>query len=159
MQGRRGVLGLLLAACATPAAPAMRARVELAGGSNPGSYSAVSKESGCTRDPLGTGSWGVQLSDWTGPKAGLRSLQLVLPSVARKQEFYLGLVFGDFFSGTVREIESRSAAPLTRGRGDVTVDSTASGTVITVTGMTQDSVALTATIACADAQANQGVGR
>ncbi len=157
MLRHRGVVGLLLlSACARPPAPAMRVRLDLAGGTNPGSYRAESPIDGCTRDPVGARSWGVQLSDWTGPKAGLRSLQLVVPSEMKRDEFYLGLVFGDFFAGTVHEIETRRSAPMPRGRGGVTVKETTDGTVFTVTGMTQDSVAITATIACAKAQVHPG---
>lgn len=147
---------LLLSACARTPAPAMRARVDLAGGSNPGSYEAKSLQDGCAEDPVGRDSWGVQLSDWSGPKAGLRSLQLVVPSAATGDQFYLGLVFGDFFAGTVHEIETRPSAPMARGHGGVTVKRTTDGAVITVTGMTQDSVAISATIACAKAPAHPG---
>ena len=117
---------------------------------------AVAPAAGCIRGLLGPGSWAVQLTDWTGPRAGLRSLQLVVPSQARPTELYLGLVFGDFFTGIVHEIETRPDAPLLRGRGELGIDSTEDGATLIVTGSTGDTVALTATIACARTQEKPG---
>lgn len=132
--------------------PAVAVRVELAGGVNPGVYTAVAPAQGCGNGLLGPGSWAIQLTDWTGPKQGLRSLQLVVPSQARPKELYLGLVFGDFFTGVVHEIETRPEAPLRKGWGELGLDTTQDGATLIVTGSTGDSVALTATIACARTQ-------
>jgi hypothetical protein len=147
---------LLLVAGCEAERPAVAVQVELAGGVNPGVYTAVAPAAGCIRGLLGPGSWAVQLTDWTGPRAGLRSLQLVVPSQARPTELYLGLVFGDFFTGIVHEIETRPDAPLLRGRGELGIDSTEDGATLIVTGSTGDTVALTATIACARTQEKPG---
>ncbi len=148
---------LLLGACgAEQPAPATAVRLTLSGGPNPGGYAAVSSETACRRDLLGPGSWGVQLTDWTGPKEGLRSLQLVLPSVSRPQDFYLGLVFGDFFVGTVHEIETRRGAPAIRGEGRATVIHDRQTRIVAVSGKTQDGVAIAATITCQERQAKKG---
>ncbi|HWA16976.1 MAG TPA: hypothetical protein VG817_11110 [Gemmatimonadales bacterium] len=136
--------------------PAVAVRVELAGGANPGVYTAVAPEAGCNQGLLGPGSWAVQLTDWAGPKSGLRSLQLVVPSQARPRELYLGLVFGDFFTGVVHEIETRPEAPRVKGWGELGIDSTQDGATLIVTGSTGDTVALTATIACARTQEKPG---
>lgn len=156
---QRTALGLALALVAgcRAAEPAVAVRVELTGGTNPGVYTAEAVSPGCERGLLGPGSWAVQLTDWTGPKEGLRSLQLVIPSQARPKELYLGLVFGDFFTGVVHEIESRPMAPLAKGWGELAVDSTEDGPTLLVTGLAGDSVALTATIACAKTQEHRGV--
>lgn len=143
-----GCLLLWLGGCRAEPGPAAAVRIELAGGSNPGVYLARSQTPACSRDLVGPGSWGVQLTDWTGPKAGLRSLQLVIPSRAEPAQFYLGMVFGDFFTGVVREIETRPSAPRVKGHGRVTLLQRRDGATVTVTGITQDSIAITATIAC-----------
>jgi hypothetical protein len=127
--------------------------LQIGGGTNPGRYTAEVKATACTRDLTGDGSWGVQLSDWSGEKSGLRSLQLVIPAVEQPDQFYVGIVFGDFFAGTVHEIETRDAVPLKRGHGMVSVADAPVGARITLTGMTADSVVLMATIACAPAPA------
>lgn len=145
----------LLAGCQAKR-PAASVRVELAGGANPGVYTAIAQEPGCSAGLLGPGSWALQLTDWTGPKSGLRSLQLVVPSQARPSELYLGLVFGDFFTGVVHEIESRPDAPLLKGHAELGIDSTEDGVTLIVTGSTGDTVALTATIACARTQEKPG---
>lgn len=149
------VLLSMLAGCQAER-PAVAVRVELAGGANPGVYTAVAPEPGCNRGLLGPGSWAIQLTDWTGPKSGLRSLQLVVPSQARPTELYLGLVFGDFFTGVVHEIETRPEAPQAKGWGELRLDSTEDGETLIVTGSTGDTVALTATIACARTQERPG---
>lgn len=150
----------LLASCRSAAAgPPATVRLELAGGSNPGVYQATADQPACARDLVGPDSWGVQLTDWTGPKAGLRSLQLVVPSRARQDQFYLGLVFGDFFTGIAREIETRPASPRPKGHGRVLIELSPSGATVRVTGVTQDGVAITATIACTLMQGEQGASR
>ncbi len=154
---RTALLAMLLFAVGCQAErPAVAVQVELAGGVNPGVYTAVAPGQGCNRGLLGPGSWAVQLTDWTGPKTGLRSLQLVVPSQARPTELYLGLVFGDFFTGVVHEIETRPEAPLVKGWGELGMDSTDDGVTLVVTGSTGDTVALTATIACARTQEKPG---
>jgi hypothetical protein len=154
------LLFALLAGCrAAAAGPAAAVRVELAGGSNPGVYQATADQPACTRDLVGPGSWGVQLTDWKGPKAGLRSLQLVVPAPAQQDQFYLGLVFGDFFTGIAREIETRPASPRPKGNGRVSIEPYPGGATVRVTGVTQDSVAVTATIACTLTQEEQGGSR
>jgi len=160
MPNRRLLYGLLALAltpgCRTAVAgPAAAVRLELAGGSNPGLYQATADQPACTRDLVGAGSWGVQLTDWKGPKSGLRSLQLVVPSRARQDQFYLGLVFGDFFTGIAREIETRPASPRPKGHGRVSIEPYPGGATVRVAGVTQDSVAITATIACTLTQAEQ----
>jgi hypothetical protein len=145
----------LLAGCKAER-PAAAVRVELANGANAGVYTAIAPAPGCVRGLLGPGSWALQLTDWTGPKAGMRSLQLVVPSQSRPKELYLGLVFGDFFTGSVHEIETRPDAPLLKGRGELGMDSTEDGATLVVTGSTGDTVALTATIACARTQEKPG---
>lgn len=144
------VVALLLGGCAAEP-PAVAVRVELSGGRNPGVYSATANE-GCVEGIVGQGSWAVQLTNWTGPKAGLRSLQLVVPAQAHPAELYLGLVFGDFFTGVVHEIDTRPTSRVIRGRGMLGIDTTEDGATLIVTGSTADSVALTATIACARTQ-------
>lgn len=151
----RLVLLALVAGCEAER-PAVAVRVELAGGVNPGAYTAQAMAPGCERGLLGPGSWTVQLTDWVGPRDGLRSLQLVVPSQAEPKVLYLGLVFGDFFTGVVHEIETRPIAPLVKGWGELSVDSTEDGTTLVVTGSAGDSVALTATIACARTQEKPG---
>ena len=69
-----GPLTAIGACSRRPHAPATAARIELRGGPNPGTYEAGSPEAGCSRDLLGPGSSTVQMSDWTDPKNGLRSL-------------------------------------------------------------------------------------
>lgn len=154
----RAALLLLLALVAgcREERPAVAVQVELTGGRNPGVYTAQAVAPGCEKGLLGPGSWTVQLTDWGGPREGLRSLQLVVPSQARPKELYLGLVFGDFFTGIVHEIESRPSAPLRKGWGELGVDSTVDGATLVVTGSAGDSVALTATIACARTQEKAG---
>jgi len=143
------LLLLLLAGCRFAAArPPAEVRVELVGGSNPGVYQASAEQSACNQHLIGTGSWGVQLTDWKGPKAGLRSLQLLVPSEQAQDQFYLGLVFGDFFTGIAREIETRPASPRPKGHGRVTIEPSPDGATLRIAGVTQDSVAITATIAC-----------
>jgi len=153
------MLLMLLGACAGESGPAAAARVELAGGSNPGAYEVRSRTPACNRDLVGPGSWGVQLTDWTGPKAGLRSLQLVVPARSATDQFYLGMVFGDFFTGVVHEIETRPDSPRPKGHGAVTVQEQGDAATVSVTGVTQDSVAITATIACELPRAEQGGSR
>lgn len=133
-----------------PHAPVTTVHIELRGGSNPGSYQSSSWEPACSRDLLGSGSWSVQMSDWTGPKDGLRSLQLIVPSHSSVADssFYLGMVFGDFFSGTVHEIETRSDAPGPRGKGAVRVRVGRNDATVAITGATSDGVAIAATIEC-----------
>jgi hypothetical protein len=148
---------LLLGAChrGRPG-PAAVVRLEITGGPNPGVYQASSNAPACLREVTGAGSWGVQLTDWRGPKAGLRSLQLVVPSTTQPGRFYLGLVFGDFFTGVVHEIETRPAALRQRGHGQVSILPRRDGATVSVSGMTMDSVAITATITCATAQDHRG---
>jgi hypothetical protein len=150
-----GLTGCRLAAARPPA----EVKLELVGGSNPGVYQASADQPACNRDLVGPGSWGIQLTDWKGPKSGLRSLQLVVPSVSQQDQFYLGLVFGDFFTGIAREIETRPASPRPKGRGRVLIESSPGGATVRITGITQDSVAIKATIACVLAQAAQGASR
>ncbi len=149
------LITLLLGGCAAEP-PAVAVRVELAGGENPGVYSATAADPACVEGVIGPGSWAVQLTNWTGPKAGLRSLQLVVPDQDRPGEMYLGLVFGDFFTGVVHEIETRPTSDRIRGRGELGIDTTDDGVTMIVTGSTADSVALTATIACARTQERTG---
>jgi hypothetical protein len=153
---RAALLSTMLLAGCQAERPAVAVRIELAGGVNPGVYTAVAPAPGCAKGLMGPGSWAIQLTDWTGPKAGLRSLQLVVPSQARPQELYLGLVFGDFFTGVVHEIETRPDAPRMKGWGELGMDSTDDGATLVVTGSTGDTVALTATIACARTQEKPG---
>jgi hypothetical protein len=148
-------LPLLLVSCRLGHAPAAEVQLTLTGGSNPGVYQAEADQPACSRDLLGRGSWGVQLTDWKGPKAGLRSLQLVVPADTLQDQFYLGVVFGDFFTGIAREIETRPDSPRPKGHGHVTVDSSPAGATFRVDGVTQDSVAIQATIACHMAQATK----
>jgi hypothetical protein len=148
---RGGLPVLMLWACSVdPPAPAITAHVELTGGTNPGVYDARSLVPGCSRDLLGKGSWGIQLSDWSGPKSGLRSLQLVVPrdTAGGDSVFYLGMVFGDFFAGTVHEIETRHGAARHRGSGRVTIGRGSDGRTVAITGLTSDGVAIAATIEC-----------
>jgi len=148
-----GWMALVLGACgAEQPAPATLVRLTLTGGPNPGVYESAAGEDLCQQDLLGPGSWGVQLTDWTGPGRGLRSLQLVLPASHRPHEFYLGLVFGNFFAGTTHEIETRPSAPAIQGTGRATVFRDRRSRIVSVTGQTQDSVALEATITCRDRQ-------
>ena len=148
-------LSLVLASCRLGSAPAAEVKLTLTGGSNPGVYQAKADQPSCSRDLVGPGSWGVQLTDWKGPKAGLRSLQLLVPADTLEQQFYLGVVFGDFFTGVAREIETRPGAPRPRGHGQVQVDPSPAGATFRVSGVTQDSVAIEATIACHMAQATK----
>ncbi len=144
----RASLPLLLLSCRLGHAPAAEVELELVGGSNPGTYRAEAEQAACSRDLIGPGSWGVQLTDWKGPKAGLRSLQLMVPADSLEGQFYLGLVFGDFFTGVAREIETRQDSPRPKGHGRVTIVPSPSGATFRVSGVTQDSVAVQATIAC-----------
>jgi hypothetical protein len=148
--GRRAAAGVLtLCACAgRPPASGTMVHLEIAGGPKPGRYDSRPTTAECLRDLVGPGSWAVQLTDWTGPKSGLRSLQLVVPVPDRPHDFYLGLVFGDLFAGTVHEIETRPNAPRLRGNGAVSLQDHDSTGTMTVVGMTRDSVAISATIAC-----------
>lgn len=148
-------LSLLLAGCRLGARPTAEVRLELVGGSNPGLYQASADQPACSRNLVGPGSWGVQLTDWKGPKAGLRSLQLLIPSEKQQDRFYLGVVFGDFFTGIAREIETRYASPRPKGHGRVTIEPTPGGATMRITGVTQDSVAIEATIACKINQAER----
>ncbi len=148
-------LPLLLLGCRLGHAPAAEVELTMTGGSNPGVYRAEAEQPSCSRDLVGPGSWGVQLTDWKGPKAGLRSLQLVVPADTLEEQFYLGLVFGDFFTGVAREIETRPDSPRPKGHGQVHVDPSPAGATFRVSGVTQDSVAIQATIACHMAQATK----
>jgi hypothetical protein len=151
---------LWLTGCRLAAArPPAEVQLELVGGSNPGVYQASADQPACNRDLVGPGSWGIQLTDWKGPKSGLRSLQLVVPSAANQDQFYLGLVFGDFFTGIAREIETRPVSPRPKGRGRVLIESVPGRATVRITGITQDSVAITATIACVLSQAAQGASQ
>jgi len=146
---RRGWVALASITCAAEP-PATAVRVELSGGPNPGVYQASSATSACTRDLMGKGSWAVQLNDWTGSERGLRSLQLVVPAAAanRGSEFYLGLVFGDVFSGPVHEIETRVGAPRVKGEGWVEVREREGVGTVVITGVTGENVTVSATIQC-----------
>lgn len=159
MRPGRAAAWLLLAAAACQAAPApaTRVRVTLAG-SEHGQFEGTAATSACVRAPAGPGSLGVQFTDWTGPKDGLRSLSLVVPAVSRPGDFYLGMVFGDFFAGHVLEIETRAGAPAARGHGAVRVAPGGGTTTVTVTGTTDEAVTLTATITCVNPAA-EGAGR
>ncbi len=150
-------LTCLLLACQAAPAPATRVRVDL-GGSERGQFESTAVKSACVAAPAGPGSLGVQFTDWTGPKDGLRSLSLVVPALKRPTDFYLGMVFGDFFAGHVLEIETRAGAPDARGHGEVRVASDGGTTTVTVTGTTELAVALTATITCVNPEA-EGAGR
>lgn len=130
--------------------------VELTGGPNPGRFQSTASAPTCSRGLVGPRSWAVQYSDWTGPRNGLRSLQLVVPAPERPEGFYLGMVFGDFFAGTVHEIETRPGAARTRGTGRVTLQAAASGTVVTIRGATSDTVAILATITCQTPDSTEG---
>ena len=157
-RGRRILLlGLVLSGCQSAPAPGTAVRVEIAGGANPGVYQTSSREISCAGRAAGTEGLGVQFTDWTGPKEGLRSLSLVLPSAQAPDDFYLGMVFGDFFAGRVIEIDTRAAAPAPRGKGRVTVVPARGGTAVTVTGETEHAVALTATILCLTPVPSEGV--
>ena len=150
MRAGRAVLGLclVLGGCREAPVPATRVAVRLDRGPAAGSYEGTASRPACVLAPTGPGSVAVQFTDWTGPKHGLRSLSLVVPSPARPTDFYLGMVFGDFFAGRVIEIDTRAAAPAPRGKGRVTVAPAEGGTAVTVTGETENAVALTATILC-----------
>jgi len=147
--GRSGWVALASISCAAEP-PATAVHVELSGGPNPGVYQASSATPACTRDVMGKGSWAVQLNDWSGPENGLRSLQLVVPATAPHpgSEFYLGLVFGDVFSGAVHEIETRAEAPRVKGEGRVQVKEREGDGTVVITGVTGDDVAVSATIQC-----------
>lgn len=148
-------LTLTLVACRGSATPPA-VEVELAGGAHPGVYQSRGTLASCVGEATGDGGLGVQFTDWTGPKDGLRSLSLVLPSATRPDDFYLGLVFGDFFAGSVLEIDTRAASPAPRGHGVVSLVPVARRTIVTVTGATADAVALTATIICATVEGGKG---
>lgn len=137
-------------ACAGEAPPLATVQVDLLGGPNPGSYDARSQTPACTPDLLGEGSLGIQLSDWTGPKQGLRSLQLVIPADRAPVDsaFYLGMVFGDFFTGTAHEIETRADAPRRKGKGRFEVKQRRDDWTVTITGLTNEGVGIAVTIAC-----------
>jgi hypothetical protein len=148
-----------LAGCAAPESrPASGVTVEISGGPNPGSYTGTAPAATCVREPIGPGSLGVQYSDWGGPSNGLRSLQLMLPAESRPREFYLGLAFGDPFSGAVHEIETRAEAPARRGDGAVSVTVSDRETTVTVTGKTADAVAITTRIECRKPAGRKRVG-
>lgn len=144
----RAWLPLALVSCRLGRAPSAAVQLTLTGGSNPGVYRAEADRPACSRNLVGPGSWAVQLTDWKGPKEGLRSLQLVVPADSLKQQFYLGLVFGDFFTGVAREIETRPDSPRPKGHGQVEIEPSSAGATFRVSGVTQDSVAIQATIAC-----------
>lgn len=145
-------LALLLAGCGE-APPATAVRVELSGGPGAGTYQSTATTPACLMEA--TGPVGVQFTDWTGPKEGLRSLSLVVPERTRPGAFYLGMVFGDFFTGRVVEIDTR--APTTaRGEGRVTLAPRTEGTTVTVTGATEHAVALRATITCLTPDGTEG---
>lgn len=151
------LLGLVLSGCQSAPAPGTAVRVEIAGGTNPGVYQSSGREISCAGSAAGAEGLGVQFTDWTGPKEGLRSLSLVLPSAQAPDDFYLGMVFGDFFAGRVIEIDTRAAAPAPRGKGKVTVVPAQGGTAVTVTGETENAVALRATILCLTPVPSEGV--
>ena len=144
------VLAALAGCMAEPAPPSTTVEVRLDGGQHPGTYSARSTLPACTRNATGHGSLEIQLSDWSGPSQGLRSLQLVVPadSAAGDSVFYLGLVFGDLFTGTVHEIETRPGAERQKGRGRVRIEGGPTERTVAITGKTSDSVAIAATIQC-----------
>lgn len=151
----RAAVPLLLAGCRH--VPVAEVELTLVGGSNPGQYQARATQATCSRDLVGAGSWGVQLTDWAGPKEGLRSLQLVVPMDTVQDQFYLGLVFGDFFTGVAREIETRADSPRPKGHGRViVVNHSPADATFRVTGVTQDSIAVEAMIACHVMQAKDG---
>ncbi len=150
-------LTLALAACATqPARPAAGVAVNIGGGPNPGRYQSDQSSPTCSRGLVGPGSWAIQYSDWTGPRTGLRSLQLVVPAAAQPDDFYIGMVFGDLFAGTVHEIETRASAPAPRGQGKVIVRPLRHGTVVMVTGATEHDVTISATITCQTPDSTEG---
>lgn len=154
---RTAWLSLAVAACGIqPARPAAGVAVDLGGGPNPGRYQSAEANPTCTRGLVGPGSWAIQYSDWSGPKSGLRSLQLVLPAAEQPDDFYLGMVFGDFFAGTVHEIETRASAPAARGHGKVIVRPLGRGTLVMVTGATERDVAISATITCQTPGSTEG---
>jgi hypothetical protein len=151
---------VVLASCARTPQAATQVELTLEGGPNPGRYEVRSADAGCREGLLGPGSWMVQLTDWTGPKAGLRSLQLMVPAVDAPERFYLGLVFGDFFTGTVHEIETRAGVAEQHGAGQATVTRQADASTVAITATTKDSVAIRATIICGrmDAAATEKKG-
>ena len=130
--------------------------VRLDRGPAAGSYEGTASRPACVLAPTGPGSVAVQFTDWTGPKHGLRSLSLVVPSPARPTDFYLGMVFGDFFAGQVLEIDTRATTPVPRGHGQVAVQSSSRTTTVTVTGETDSAVTLTATITCLTPNGTEG---
>ena len=144
----RVLLPLMLLSCRLGRTPPAAVQLTVTGGSNPGEYRAEADRPACSRNLIGPGSWAVQLTDWKGPKEGLRSLQLVIPVDTLVQQFYLGLVFGDFFTGVAREIETRPDSPRPKGHGQVEIDSAPAGATFRVRGVTQDNVVIQATIAC-----------
>jgi hypothetical protein len=154
---RAAWLSLALGACAGKSAePAAAVAMDLHGGPNPGRYQSGASRPSCSRDLVGPGSWAIQYSDWNGPKSGLRSLQLVVPAPERPDQFYLGMVFGDFFAGSIHEIETRASAPVQRGHGKVIVRPLRQGTVVMVTGATEHNVAVSATITCQTPDSTEG---
>jgi hypothetical protein len=130
--------------------------VNLEGGPNPGHYMDSVAVPTCTRGLVGPRSWDIQYSDWTGPRTGLRSLQLVVPAPDHPESFYLGMVFGDLFVGTVHEIDTRATAPVARGTGTITLRPVGTGTLVTLKGATKDDVAVSATIACQTPDSMEG---
>ncbi len=124
----------------------------LEGGPRSGRHRGSSNLDACVRGLVGSESWAVQFTDWTGSPSELRSLQLVVPAIpnGRSRQFYLGLVLGDFFTGARYEIETRAGVPERRGEGEVEVmGPDAAGTAaIRVTGLTADSVPVRSTITC-----------
>ena len=158
MRAGRPLLGLclVLGGCREAAAPATRVAVRLERGPAAGSYESSASRPACVLAPAGPGGVTVQYTDWTGPKHGLRSLSLVVPSPARPTDFYLGMVFGDFFAGQVLEIDTRATTPVPRGHGQVAVQSSSRMTTVTVTGETDSAVPLTATITCLNLNGMEG---
>lgn len=144
---------MLTFACGTAPRPeAVTVDLFLGGDPRSGHHLGTSHLDSCFRGLVGPGSWGVQFTDWTGPRGGLRSLQLIVPALpdGRSRQFYLGVVLGDFFTGTVHEIETRAGVPERRGEGEVeVVGPNAEGTAaIRVRGLTADSVPVRSSITC-----------
>jgi len=144
---------MLTFACGTAPRPeAVTVDLFLGGDPRSGHHQGTSHLDSCFRGLVGPGSWGVQFTDWTGPRGGLRSLQLIVPALpdGRSRQFYLGVVLGDFFTGTVHEIETRAGVPERRGEGEVeVVGPNAEGTAaIRVRGLTADSVPVRSSITC-----------
>jgi hypothetical protein len=121
--------------------------VTVSGGGVDGSYSGSVTSGGCTRNPLGENTFGLQYS--TDEQVELSSLQLVARDAdaatsGGSDDFTATITIGDLLDGVDLDINPQSGD----GSGTVTIDDRGDTATITIEGETSDGAMVDATVEC-----------